>query len=323
MIKHASITIRRHSMNATLSTWLGILLAASLGAVDDTPRPGTTQAAATAPSDDEKAIRAMLGSFVESFAKGDAKAVAGTFTEGGEAVAADGTTIRGREALQAHYADKFATTPGDRIEGKIDEIHFLADGIARVDGQSRLIPADGSSAVPSRYSATVFKGDGGWRIASIREVHDEEPDHHARLEELAWLIGDWIEETGDAVITNSLAWSDDGNYLLRTFEVRAQGQPDLKGTQRIGWDPLTRQIKSWTFDSRGGYGEGHWVRSGDRWTVKNTGVRPDGLTTTATQVLTRVNKDRILWKSIDRTLGGEPAHDIEEIVMVRKPPEPK
>jgi uncharacterized protein (TIGR02246 family) len=310
-------------MNATPSAWLGILMAASIGVAADEPRPGTAQAAKAEPSVDEKAIRAMLGSFVESFAKGDARAVAGLYTEGGEAADADGIAIRGREALEAHYAERFAATPGDRIEGKVDEIHFLAAGIARVDGQSRLVPPDGSKAASSRYSATVFKGDGGWRIASIREIQDPEPDHHARLEELAWLIGDWVEETGDAVVTNSLAWSDDGNYLLRAFEVRVQGKPDLKGTQRIGWDPLTRQIKSWTFDSRGGYGDGHWVRSGDRWTVKSTGVRPDGLTTTATQVLTRVNKDRIHWKSIDRTLGGEPAHDIEEFVMVRKPPEPR
>jgi uncharacterized protein (TIGR02246 family) len=310
-------------MNVTSSAWLGILLAASIGEAGEIPRPATAPAAEAAPSDDEKAIRTMLGSFVESFAKGDARAVAGLYSEGGEAVAADGTAIRGREALEAHYADRFATTPGDRIEGKIEEIHFLASGLARVDGHSRLIPADGSTAASSRYSATVLKGEGGWRIASIREVEVGEPDHHARLEELAWLVGDWVEETGDAVISTSMAWSDDGNFLLRTFEVRAEGKPDLKGTQRIGWDPLTRQIKSWTFDSRGGYGDGHWVRSGDRWTVKSTGVRPDGLTTTATQVLTRASKDRILWKSIDRTLGGEPADDLEEIVMVRKPPEPK
>ena len=29
------------------------------------------------------------------------------------------------------------------------------------------------------------------------------------------------------------------------------------------------------------------------------------------------------WKSIDRTLGSDISQDIDEVVMVRKPPQPK
>ena len=29
-------------------------------------------------------------------------------------------------------------------------------------------------------------------------------------------------------------------------------------TQRIGWDPAAKQIRSWEFDSEGGFGEGTW-----------------------------------------------------------------
>ena len=79
------------------------------------------------------------------------------------------------------------------------------------------------------------------------------------------------------------------NFLLRSFDVRVKGKPALTGTQRIGWDPLTKQIKSWVFDSTGGYGEGLWMRQGDQWVIKATGVRPSGRTTTATQVLSRAS----------------------------------
>jgi hypothetical protein len=177
--------------------------------------------------------------------------------------------------------------------------------------------------VTSRYSAIHVKQAGKWLLASVRELGDKEVSHRERLRELEWLVGDWVEETEDAVVLTSVAWSDNQNFLLRTFDVRVKGKPALSGTQRIGWDPLTKQIKSWVFDSRGGYGEGLWTRSGNQWVIKATGVRPDGRTATATQVLTYVNKDALRWKSIDRTLGEEIVHEIDEIAMVRKPPQPK
>src|SRR4051812_20591473 len=77
-------------MNGTIANGLGILLAASIGVAGEAPRAVAAQAATPAPSDDEKAIRAMLGSFVEAFGKGEARTIAGLYTEGGEAVDADG-----------------------------------------------------------------------------------------------------------------------------------------------------------------------------------------------------------------------------------------
>jgi hypothetical protein len=199
----------------------------------------------------------------------------------------------------------------------------LAPELARQDGRTKLIPADGGPPSTARYTASLIKTQGHWRIASIRELDDPSITHHERLKELEWLVGEWVEETGDTVIETSIAWVDEGNFLLRGFEIKVAGKVDLKGTQRIGWDPISKQIKSWVFDSRGGYGEGHWSRSGDQWIVKSSGVRPDGLTTSATQTLRRVSKDRLLWSSTSRTLGGETRDDLHEFMMVRKPPQPK
>jgi uncharacterized protein (TIGR02246 family) len=275
-------------------------------------------------SADDKAIRETADAFVGAFAKGDAKAIAGLFTEQGEAIDVSGEAIRGREALEAHYASRFEAFPGEKLEATIDLIHFLAPEVARQDGRSKLIPADkGEPTTTAHYSATLLKSRGRWLIASIRELEDPNLTPHDRLKELEWLIGDWVEETGDALIETSVAWSEDKNFLLRNFEIKVGGKSDLKGSQRIGWDPLTKQIKSWVFDSKGGYGEGLWTRGEDRWVIKSTGVRPEGLTTSATQTLTRVKKDHLLWSSTSRTLGGETRDDLEEFMMVRKPPQPK
>ena len=50
----------------------------------------------------------------------------------------------------------------------------------------------------------------------------------------------------------------------------------MTGQQRIGWDPLARQFKSWVFDSQGGFGEGEFSHDGDAWLIKARGVRSDG-----------------------------------------------
>jgi uncharacterized protein (TIGR02246 family) len=315
-------------MKATPLILFGALLATTPGALGQSPK---TEPARPVPADnparrseDEKAIRSLTAAFVEAFGKGDAKAIAALFTEQAEAIDADGAAIRGREALEAHYAERFVANPGEKLETTIELIHFLAPEVARQDGRSKLIPTNGGGPPStSKYTATFVKTQGRWLVASIRELDDFTISHHERLKELEWLVGEWLEETGDAVISTRFAWSDDENFLLRSYDIRVEGKPDIKGTQRIGWDPLTKQFKSWVFDSKGGYGEAYWNRNGDQWVIKSSGVRADGLTTSATQVVTRINKDRMLWKSTDRTLGGETRDDIAEFMMVRKPPEPK
>ena len=37
----------------------------------------------------------------------------------------------------------------------------------------------------------------------------------------------------------------------------------LTVTQRIGWDPVADHIRSWEFDSEGGFGEGKWGGDGE------------------------------------------------------------
>ncbi|MDR3635221.1 MAG: SgcJ/EcaC family oxidoreductase [Isosphaeraceae bacterium] len=295
----------------------GIVLAASAlgGAAAEEPAKGRPA--------EEKEVRAAVDAFVRAFNKADAKGIATLFAQEGEAVDPDGQTIHGRPALEAHYASRFAESTADKVANSVDAIAFLAPGVARVTGRTELTPAGGGTPLADRYSALYVKHDGHWLIASVRELPDEELAHYEHLKELEWLVGDWVEETGDAVVLTSVAWTDNKNFLLRSFDVRIKGKPALTGTQRIGWDPLTKQIKSWVFDSRGGHGEGLWTRSGDQWAVKAIGVRPDGRVATATQVLTYVNKDTLRWKSFDRTLGGEIEQDIDEVVMVRKPPQPK
>ena len=96
----------------------------------------------------------------------------------------------------------------------------------------------------------------------------------------------------------------------------------MQVSQRIGWDPLAKRIRSWVFDSEGGYGESVWARNGDAWVIKATGVRSDGTTASATNVLVRTGTDGYVWRSTDRIIGDEVTPSIE-VKAVRKPPQPK
>jgi hypothetical protein len=97
----------------------------------------------------------------------------------------------------------------------------------------------------------------------------------------------------------------------------------MTGTQRIGWDPLAKKIRSWVFDSEGGFGEGVWTRDGKQWIVKRTGVTRDGKIASATTIITRTSKHRMTWQQRDRIVGGEKTPDTGKIQITRKPPSPR
>jgi len=272
----------------------------------------------------EKSIRAVAETFTNAYNAGDAKAVAALFTEDAEMVDENGDRIKGRPTIQAFFEGMFRERKGAKIEITLESLAFLGPEVGKEEGHTRVKPAenDAPDAV-RRYSLLFVKQGGKWLYSSVHE--DDEPGlaHHERLKELEWMLGDWVDETTDSTVHATCRWSPDKNFLLREFTIHVQGQPVMTVAQRIGWDPLTKQIKSWVFDSEGGYGEGYWTRDGKQWFIKSTGVLPDGRTASATNVLTRVGSHSARWASIQRTVGGQVVPNLQEYVMVRRPPAPR
>ena len=144
-----------------------------------------------------------------------------------------------------------------------------------------------------------------------------------QLAELQWLIGDWVDESPDALVMTSYRWTDNHCYILNDFKVQTGGRPMMTGTERIAWYPLAKTIRSWVFDSEGGFGEGIWTPEGNHWIVKRTGVTRDGKIASSTTVITQVSKDHMTWESRDRIVGGEKTPDIGPVKVTRKAPTPK
>ena len=92
--------------------------------------------------------------------------------------------------------------------------------------------------------------------------------------------------------------------------------------QVIAWDPAEKRIRSWTYDSRGGFGEGSWTRSGDQWSIRKRFTLPDGGRASGVQVMTRLSDDAFRWKSVNRVIDGSLQPDTDEMTIIRKSPEP-
>jgi uncharacterized protein (TIGR02246 family) len=319
-----------------LVAWLslGVLTTASAQAPSavgsQTAAPVANQTAAppsaALPSErpeDQMALRAVAETFKRAFNAGDAKAAAALYADDAELIDEFGERLQGRAMIQDAYSALFDQRKGATIDISLASLRFLGPDVAKEEGQTRVKHAGSESATLRSYTVLFVKQGGKWLYSSVREEHSCGVAHQERLKELEWLLGEWLDESSHSAIHSTCRWSDDKNYLLRDFQIHIQGRPAMTVTQRIGWDPLTKQIKSWFFDSEGGYGDALWSRNGNQWIIKSTGILPDGRIAAATNVLTQTGSNSARWASKERTVGGQIIPDPEETQMVRKPPQPQ
>jgi len=268
---------------------------------------------------DEAAIRTVAESYTRAYNAGDAHALAALFAEDAEMIDVDGERMRGRSVIEDVFRSIFKERPGASIAISPASLRFLGQDAAQEEGQTRVKTA--SSEAPSRHYTVLYVKEGDrWLYSSVREERERNVGHHQRLQELAWLVGDWLDESPDSVVHSTCQWTADRNFLVRDFSIHVRGKPVMTVSERIGWDPSTRQIKSWVFDSEGGHGCGLWSRNGNEWVIKSTGILPDGRTATATHILTRLGPQSARWSSVERTVGDQVVADHAEYVMVRRPP---
>jgi uncharacterized protein (TIGR02246 family) len=268
---------------------------------------------------DESAIRAAAKSYVEAYNRGDAKAVAGHWAENADWVNPDGDRVRGRQAIEEQMQAMFDDQAGGKIEVGEVKVRLLSAEVALEEGVAR-VAKPGEATSVSNYLAIHVKKNGQWKLDSVRETEGRGTNEAAdNLKQLEWLVGQWIDESPNTVVEHKCEWSPDGHFLLGEFLVQIEQRPAMKGTVRIGWDPQRRQLRSWIFDSEGGFAEGFWTNVGQRWIVKVSGVRADGSAVSATNIYTPLRRDRFQFDSVDRLVGDEEDPAIS-VLVVRKPP---
>lgn len=141
------------------------------------------------------------------------------------------------------------------------------------------------------------------------------------LDQLAWMVGRWVDAEKDSTVSSRCTWTQNHKFLTQSFRITIDGKQSLEGVQKIGWDPAEKRIRSWIFDSEGGFGEGRWIKDGDRWEVKTTFVLADGERASSVSVYTPVDANMYRWQSVDREIGGEMQPNIPEVTVVRQKPD--
>jgi uncharacterized protein (TIGR02246 family) len=315
--------VRRWVSPLLMFAGIAIGLVAISRATDPQDSQKTQVATPTPPGEAE--IRNLLKAVTDAYNRADAKELAARFTDDASLFDQDGQEVRGREAIGRHYAEAFGEGPTCKISGAVEAVHFLSPDIASVAGRFQLEGEKGAALSSGHYSLIAVRKDDQWRLAELRDIataSDEAANEGGPLRDLDWLVGDWVDESEDGKVASSVRWDEGRKFLVRKYSIQIVGEPNRSATQWIGWDPQAKQIRSWIFDSEGDFGQGQWSRSGNAWIVKASGTTGDGLTTSSTQVIEPINKDSLKVRSTDRIVGAELLPDIEEVVMVRKPPPP-
>src|SRR5262249_9163101 len=266
---------------------------------------GGPPAASRGPNSDAQAIGDLLARFIKAYIASDAKALGELFTANAEIEDEGGDVTRGRDAIVARFAEIFRDGQGGTLDATTDSLRFLGTDLALEEGTASLTTRAGEPPRTNRYSVSYAREGGRWLHARIRDEQPDEVSPHEQLLQLGWMLGEWVNESDDGIVLTRCQWSDNGNFLLREFDVKVEGRIALSGTQRIGWDAQRKQFRVWTFDDSGGFAEGLMSRDGDRWVIKGSGVRSDGRSVSFTSVITILGKDRLRWETFDRTAGGE------------------
>jgi uncharacterized protein (TIGR02246 family) len=261
---------------------------------------------------DRAAIRKATQGFLEAFESGDAKAVAARWTSGGEYVSGDDTHLRGRAALEKAYKEFFAANKGLKAEGEVESLRFLARDTAVEEGYFKVRKGKGGERTVGRFSALFVREDGKWLMALLREWSGE----GETLRDLEWLIGTWKAQRDGTEVVTTYEWNEEKTFIKARFTIKQDGRT-LTGTQRIGKDPSTGRLRSWTFENGGGFGEAAWDRDGKKWLVEAKGVLEDGSRLTATNILTRIDDNTFTWQSTERTVDEEGLPDLPPIKVTR------
>jgi uncharacterized protein (TIGR02246 family) len=305
------------------ATAVASVLAVSLFVQRPRPADAAGQERSEAPNSkaaDEKAIRKAGAAYLEAMNKGDLDAVMALWAPDADYIDESGKVTRGKEALTALFKRGMAETKGSKITGKSHSLKFLRPEVAMEDGTIEFVAPDGSKD-SDRYTIVWVKSGDGWLISSVRDLPEEVTDMpslaYQQLRALEWLVGEWQDASEKIDVNLVCRWDLNKSFLLMQYEVKHPGEDPIHVTQRIGWDDRNLIIRSWTFDSMGGFGESYWNRDGNRWVTGTSGILPDGGAGGATNVYEFVDQNTFVWRSFDRDVDGQPLADAE-IKFVRK-----
>jgi uncharacterized protein (TIGR02246 family) len=268
-------------------------------------------------ADELAAIRAGSQAFTAAFNKQDAKSLAALWTEDGDYTDDSGNRFVGRPAIEKVYAGYFAAHPQARIQIVIDSLRQLSDSAAIEDGRAIVEPPPVGAPGFGKYTTVHVKVGGKWLMSTVRDTQVKTPSGYDKVADLEWLIGTWTAEEHGAKTKSVCRWVANKSFVQRDYTVTQSDHTTTSGVQLIGYNPEKGQIQSWNFSSDGGHASGVWSPRENGWSAEMRGVTGNGMPTTAVNRLTKLDDNAYVWQSVQRTAGGAPLPDADEVVLNR------
>lgn len=269
-------------------------------------------------AEDRTAIEKVLQTYAEAFSKQDLKAIGELWTEDGTYEdRQSGETLEGRKAILTDLEKVFKDRKGVKVSTHVSRIRFIKQDVAKVDGQATATDANGD-VTTTPFVAVFTKSETGWLIASVEETAEAVPaSAHEALQQLAWLVGTWKDDSPDIDVQTICRWATSGSYLIRSYTVQKDDEPTHQGTQVIGWDPRSQQYHSWVFDGDGAFGDGAWTHDGNDWLVRLSFTLRDGRLFTGTQVISKVSDTEMTVRMVGQEIDGEPVPSSDPVTVKR------
>lgn len=266
------------------------------------------------PSNDENAVRTITQEYQEAYNHQDIQRMAALWAS--DAVYYNpqtGATAQGSDEITKLYEEQFGTNKGQRIEISANKIAFPSQEQAIQKGTMKVyIPEEPEAELA--YQVTYVKKNGKWLINEIEEAElIKPPSNFEHLKDLAWLIGKWQDADDNIQVDLEVLWDKHKNFMTQNFKMQVFEQETLDGKQIIGWDPDQKTIKSWLFDSDGGFGHGTWEHSGDSWYADMSYTLNDGSKAFSKNVYTYIDANHYTFVSTEREVAGVILPDTEPV----------
>jgi uncharacterized protein (TIGR02246 family) len=269
---------------------------------------------------DKQAIDKLSKDSIQAFNNRDAAGIAAHWTADGEYIRNDGEPIRGRAEIEKGYADYFKALKGKpTLEIQTDNLRFPSADTAVVEVTLRQKNDEGDEVGSSWRNTLLVREGGQWKVAIVREW-DRDVGLDENLKELEWLIGTWQATSKDRETTISYEWDENKVFLRGKYSVKEGGKVIESGMQMIGKDNAEGAIRSWVFESDGGFGGGVWTREGKKWSVDVYGARADGKVLNATSIYVHVDPNTFTWQAVGQTLDGVAIPDTVPIKVTKQKP---
>jgi len=263
-------------------------------------------------------IRAAVSAYVTAFNAQNVDALSKLWTpEGVYTIRSTGERVLGRKSLEAQF--KAILTDQEKapqLAVETESIEFLSPRVALEHGTAIVTQDD--EVRQSEYTAVYVKTNEQWLIDRITE---EEilamPSHYEHLQGLEWLIGQWVDAGEGFTIEMECNWTANQTYISRKFAVSNDEGFTASGLQIIGWDARDEEIRSWLFDSSGGFVNGTWTQRDGQWVVQSVATLADGSSGSFTSIFRPQDDGTYTWQKINQVVDGKLLPNLDEITVRR------